>query len=553
MVSLGQIPPAEVHREGCSRWYWITWLPLAVVVVAGGWLRLEIAASELIWLDELHTSWALQSGVGEMLTRSAQGNQAPLFFSLAWGVVACLGTSELTLRLVSVVSGSLLMLLAAKMVWGWTRSGLAATVAASLIAVDDTFIWYATEARPYALLHLLSLLQFGAYLGFVNQLRSESEKRVQAMMPWTFVLFSLSLLYTHYTSVFLLAAELVSLLLLLVFRSLVGKPVQGSFLFTVVLTSLAIVVGASPLSLQMGQAFGRPDDWKAVASTSQFVDEQGMNLLAWFLLPVTSVVAIWLFSSPGSISLSNGKATSLIDEKRGNRSLLLCAMATIYFLPCVLLYELTKADVIPIALSRYLSSSIVAGPVFAVAVLGTLQNKKHWLAGSVFIAATLSLNVSTGRFVTQFVKHGQVPQMRNENWPVAIDRINQTSEKSSHPVLLFGSVIEDASSLGAGSEQFQRYLQFPLNGLYPVDQNSRFVLAGPTVNAPHFDAATVNKVIECGGAWVLVRHHRSHARSIASELLTRLASGENSTDASPTVAEFDQENGLIQLISIDLN
>src|SRR5438093_12902502 len=65
---------------------------------------------ESLWLDELHTAWCAVGPLDEVVRRAAIGNQGPLFFWLEWLALGILGPSELSLRLTSLVRGSLLAL-----------------------------------------------------------------------------------------------------------------------------------------------------------------------------------------------------------------------------------------------------------------------------------------------------------------------------------------------------------------------------------------------------------------------------------------------------------
>ena len=95
----------------------VGWSVFALVLAAGCWIRWKIATGELLWLDELHTGWVVGGSFEQALTRSAQGNQAPLFFGLVWSAIQWLGTSELSLRLVSLLAALLAMVMAARFVW----------------------------------------------------------------------------------------------------------------------------------------------------------------------------------------------------------------------------------------------------------------------------------------------------------------------------------------------------------------------------------------------------------------------------------------------------
>jgi hypothetical protein len=490
-----------------------------------------------------------------MLSRSAQGNQAPLFFGLVWGVVKCFGVTEVSLRLVSLVAAILTMLIAARLVYLWTDSPIAATVVVALIAVDDTFIWYATEARPYALLHLLGLLQISAFCYGLFQLIGDEKigdnnEARGAKIPWSFVVLSVALLFSHYTSVFLLVAEFVVLAGAVCLWRVNNKQfLRGSF-GSIGWAIVMIVAASNPLLLQMRQAFGQPGDWQMVASPALYLQEQGINLIAWFLIPVASLLFVWLIGSLGGGANENSINSPPNETFISLRQFLL-ALAAVYFLPIMFLFVLAKTGIVPIAMSRYLSSSVIAGPVFAGLIFGCLSKKQQIVAVAFLLLATSIYHVYSNRLVVNCVAQGRIPLLRIEDWPAAIRTINQTEAKQTHLVFLFGSVIEDAGAFSNGSPVFQSYLQFPVDSIYPLRASKR-VFAGPTVAHPHFSDDAIHEICDQGGAWILVRHHRDHARSIASELLQRLHPVAENQGLKVDVAEFGSQQGLIQLISIDI-
>src|SRR5579872_4986270 len=96
---------------------------------------------ESLWLDELHTAWCALGPLDEVAPRAAIGNQGPLYYWLQWLLVNALGPSEISFRLISLISGSLLPLalfLFARR-WSLITAGL---VAAALIAFDHLSIFY---------------------------------------------------------------------------------------------------------------------------------------------------------------------------------------------------------------------------------------------------------------------------------------------------------------------------------------------------------------------------------------------------------------------------
>jgi len=205
-------PDDVVDAPPAGKWRIAGWVIIGLVFAVGCWIRFKIATGELLWLDELHTGWVVDGSFQQMLTRSAQGNQAPAFFALTWSLIQSLGKSEFTLRLVSLLAGALAMGMAGRFVWLQTRSIAAAALTLTLIAVDYSFIRYATEARPYVLLHLFSIIQAGCFWRSLECWRGTASDPTPTSATHRFdslwlLLSSWLLIYTHYTGVFLLVAE----------------------------------------------------------------------------------------------------------------------------------------------------------------------------------------------------------------------------------------------------------------------------------------------------------------------------------------------------------
>ena len=76
---------------------------------------------------------------------------------------------------------------------------MAGLVAAGLIAVDPLSIFYATEARPYALLQLLAVMHVGLTAEIVTR------PNLAVCLGWVFV--GAAPFHLHYTAALLLATE----------------------------------------------------------------------------------------------------------------------------------------------------------------------------------------------------------------------------------------------------------------------------------------------------------------------------------------------------------
>jgi len=537
------------------------WSVFALVMTFGCWIRWKIATGELLWLDELHTGWVVGGAFEQALTRSAQGNQTPLFFGLVWSVVQWLGPSELSLRLVSLLAAMLAMVMAARFVWQQTKSTVAATLTLTLIAIDDNFIRYATEARPYALLHLASVVQAMCFWRSLQRWRTFSHNdRTIVSNHWLstigLLLSSWLIVYTHYTGVFLLAAEVLFLMPFLLARNLTSNSIKE-----IAVTITLFAIGCLPLLLQMNQAFGKPSDWSSVASLKQFQAEQAVNGIRWFGIPL---VAVWL--STASFLLLKRRSPVVESQTDRRRNVWwLSWIAAWFFVPLLFITGLHWCG-IPIALSRYLSTGVVAGPIFAGAIVGTRRAQSRWVAISLILLASIyahwhgKIQLSTKlphlqhsyQVIGSMVHQGQLPLLRSENWQAPIDVINNRTAKANWPLFLFGAVIEDANALSDTDPEFQTYLQFPVQSLYTVDLKERVVFAGPTIRQQHFDSRYLDEVLKQGGAWILVRHFSQITQEISSELELRIRARLNDPNATIETNWFGSSENLVHLISIEI-
>ena len=539
----------------------VGWSVIALVFATGFWIRWKIATGELLWLDELHTGWVVSGSFEQVLTRSAQGNQAPLFFGLVWSAIQWLGTSELSLRLVSLLAAMLAMVMAVRFVWLQTKSIAAATLTLTLIAIDDSFVRYATEARPYVLLHLASVVQAACFWRSLQRWRKLSpDDQATDSNHWLstigLLLSSWLVVYTHYTGVFLLAAEVLFLLPLLLGRYLTGNAIKE-----ISVTIVLFTVGCLPLLLQMNQAFGRPSDWSLIAELPQFQAEQAVNGIRWFGIPLVAVAL------STAIALLLKRRFPVVENQTDSwLSIWWVSWIAAWFLIPLLIITRLHLYGIPIALSRYLSVGVIAGPIFAGAIVGTCRAHSRWIAiplillasvyahwqGQFQLSSTLPRLQLSYRVIGSIVQDGQLPLLRSENWQAPIEVINNSADKTKWPLFLFGAVIEDANALVDTDPEFQSYLQFPVRSLYAVDDTGRIVFAGPTIQQPHFDDRHLNVVLERGGAWILVRHRPQITQEIGNELERRIRSQLDDPNATIELNWFGNNENLVHLISIEI-
>jgi uncharacterized membrane protein len=151
-----QFPCAADDATGPSRRSWWLWLTLATFLALV--VRTAPIAQHSVWYDEAFTSAISQNSYGELLSGAARDNgNPPLYFVLIRFYASVFGRSEIALRSLSVILGAitvpLLGLLGRRLLDA--RAGL---LAAALMAISPYAVEMSNEARTYALLGVLAVL-----------------------------------------------------------------------------------------------------------------------------------------------------------------------------------------------------------------------------------------------------------------------------------------------------------------------------------------------------------------------------------------------------------
>ena len=180
-----------------------TVIALSAVTALGAVLRFATLDEQSFWLDELVTVSILTQSFGEMIGEIPKNEATPyLYYVVAWPWTRIFGFGEVGLRSLSAIFGAATVPVAfgAGAALVSRRTGL---IAAALVSVSPFLVWYAQEARSYALFALLAgltLLFFGRALC----------KEKGSLAGWA-VTSSLALA-THYFALFLVVPEAVWLL-----------------------------------------------------------------------------------------------------------------------------------------------------------------------------------------------------------------------------------------------------------------------------------------------------------------------------------------------------
>jgi mannosyltransferase len=172
---------------------------LAAITVAAAVIRFAVIGIPSYWPDEGYTILDINGSLGHVLdTIRRTESTPPLYFVLAWGWAKPFGTSEEGLRSLSALCGVLTVPVVAATAarLAGRRAGL---IAAAMVAANPFLIWFAQEARAYALLVLLAAIGFHLFVKLLDRPQ-------RGTLVWWAVASAL-VLATHYYGVLIVAAE----------------------------------------------------------------------------------------------------------------------------------------------------------------------------------------------------------------------------------------------------------------------------------------------------------------------------------------------------------
>src|SRR5580704_289863 len=127
-------------------------LSLSIIVIVGVALRVFHLTYLSLWNDELFSRFYYQTGLAYMWTEGLRSESSPPLYYMALGAwIQVFGSGEAALRALSVAASSVAILLV-YMLGKEILTRPQALLAAGLFALSATQIYFAQEARPYALL-----------------------------------------------------------------------------------------------------------------------------------------------------------------------------------------------------------------------------------------------------------------------------------------------------------------------------------------------------------------------------------------------------------------
>ena len=450
---------------------------------------------ESLWVDELHTSWTVYDGLRPLPARAAMGNNSPAYFLLPWLSSSLFGAGEWQLRLPSLLAGTVLVPLSWWVVSTWTGERWCGLLAAWLAACDANFMFYAVEARTYAIVQLLALVQLTLVYGMGTD--PTGKRRI------AFVLVTVMLFYLHYSTVLLLPMSVLGIGIAGYRRGQAGQTVRR-----LAVDMLMVVLMCLPAIGHVAEVAARKSNWDL------FVSFQPVSAIC-SLFPLGCVgiaVCGWAFDRAAAKFRANGDRSP---EDRRRMAWLLFVIAWM-MAAIVSAWALTNPDIARLFLRRYLIGVAIAPPILVA--LFCAEIRSTWFRVTV---AAVVLLATVGGFSHRVSDLASGLRVRaGEDWRGAVELVNR--ESSGRPVFVHSGLVEaDALADQGPDSDLHEYCLLPVKGLYQLQPADR--LQYPlSYRRLVLDAAQVRAVQESGGAWFLLRASGDHAQRLGDQIRGQL-------------------------------
>jgi hypothetical protein len=517
---------------------------LFIIGLAGTCLRFAIATTDGLWLDELHTAWTTGGSLDQVAARADFGNQMPIYFWLLWCVRRLtqwflVAEGNLSLRFLSVLSGCGVMMVGCSLVWTWTRCFLAVICAGLLMAVDTSLVFYSTEARPYAVMQLVALIQVGFYWAWLNRFIQEplepggrSASGNLNVLGIGLAVSTALLVSIHVTSLWLPLCEV---FFFIAFSCNQIRPWKDAASFdfrsaskSAMVIALMAAVLLVPSLLELKQTFHVRENWTPISNRTQLLADLDRPLRWGILMPVIGMCLL-------NLSQANHRGanrTPSIEQTRRDRlgwrlgfvgAWALIPVAGVWLLDCI--------QAAPLANVRYVQVGAAAIPIFSALAIGWLSRISQRVTLLVFVLIGSAI---VNPWLLPLFSAKAIPQFRFEDWAAAIQEINRGSKQQPRPILLFANLLEDRHALSNTKFGFQEYLRFPLYGSPQLDMDSKRTIVYPTLRFAGLVQADIERVWQQGGAWVIVRGRDPLVSEIVSKIFDQVKqSGKTRSDSRP--------------------
>jgi len=207
------------------------WIPILLLLLVAFALRIHNLGGQSLWNDEGNSFVQSLRPLPEIISNAARDIHPPGYYLLLAGWRWLFGTSEFGLRSLSLFA-SLLTVAFTYSIGTRLFSRPAGWIAAAVVAINTFSIYYAQEARMYALLGLWSAAGMWLIVVYSSQSRAASHQLSAKGSSLPFILglgfVNAAGLYTHYAYPFVMLVQGVVVLVVVGGRWLVTSGKQSA-------------------------------------------------------------------------------------------------------------------------------------------------------------------------------------------------------------------------------------------------------------------------------------------------------------------------------------
>ncbi|PJF46883.1 MAG: hypothetical protein D6709_10260 [Chloroflexi bacterium] len=299
------------------------WLILGAILILAVALRLHKIGAQSLWYDEGNSARIAERSLALIVEGAAGDIHPPLYYIALKYWRAVFGESEAALRALSAACSTLTVLYAyliGRDAFG-RRTGL---VAAFLLAVMPFAIYYAQEARMYALLALCAAASTWAMvrmgrLGIGDWRLGIRDWRSPISNPQSLILASLYVsataagLWTHYAYPFVMIAQGVAYLVLSLLRP-PRKICLGTLAPFIVSSLIAVALFLPWLPVAVRQVQGWGVDRPAYALGPALLDAYRTLIVGRTLPPDQALLPVGLFTVCVALGVGLGRQEALAER-----------------------------------------------------------------------------------------------------------------------------------------------------------------------------------------------------------------------------------------------
>ncbi|QDS93768.1 hypothetical protein FF011L_25410 [Roseimaritima multifibrata] len=457
-------------------------LGLAVLTVALRWSFCH----ESLWVDELHSAWAVWDELALVSERSSAGNQTPWYFWGLWAWKQIFGGSEVALRAPSLLASAISVFAITWAAAVHSRQFVVGLLAGGLLAVEFRAVEFGTEVRVYALLIVLSILSARGWLTVLES--SESSDAVET--PWSLPWFrKVAMIWLPgFAAVLLHPTAALTVGMLAAVGGVLGITTQKRV--RTAIYAAAGSIGFVLLALAVNGVAVR-NVWSIRHQWAQFaIPRSGIELYRmWpWQLVIAAVLALIVVVVGCRVFCGNRAKTEGTKQPKSNAALL--CLGTV-LAATTLCWVVAFLEWLPMWHVRYLigllplmmwGTADLWGIVFAKMNCTRMRFLTASMNGAIAVCLVGWLVHSQGTWWLWMPTKPNVPNvvLRGEDWRSAIAWL-QDHRQANEPVYLGAELIE--SSLltdgveDASADRLKEYLLFPTSGPYAIDVKEPLGLA----------------------------------------------------------------------------